>query len=106
MKARIDARFATAKETANVLGVPYSRMKKLVSLTTHSTFGDEPVARWHAFKTQQGKNSSKNSHLGLVSVYFKASDSKDKSSSKKRRATKKSASRKRHARDKVAKASR
>jgi len=105
MKARIDARFATAKETANVLGVPFSRMKKLVSLT-HSTFGDEPVARWHAFKTQQGKNSSKNPHLGFVSVHFKASDSKDKSSSKKRRATKKSASRKRHARGKVTKASR
>jgi hypothetical protein len=100
MKARIDARFATAKETANVLGVPFSRMKKLVSLT-HSTLGDETAARWHAFDTQQGKNLSK----ALVSVHFSASDSKDKASSKKRKATK-SASRKRHARGKVAKAGR
>jgi hypothetical protein len=101
MKARIDARFATAKETANVLGVPFSRMKKLVSLT-HSTVGDETTARWRTFNTQQGKNLSN----ALGSVHFKASDSKDKASSKKRRATKKSASRKRHARGKVAKAGR
>jgi len=29
-------------------------MKKLVSLT-HSTFGDEPVARWHASRHNRGK---------------------------------------------------
>jgi hypothetical protein len=30
MKARIDSRFATAAETAKVLGVPRARLKKLV----------------------------------------------------------------------------
>jgi hypothetical protein len=38
-KARIDARFATAAETAEILGVPVSRMKELVRLVRTGSNG-------------------------------------------------------------------
>jgi hypothetical protein len=105
MGARIDARFATAKETASVLGVPSSRMKKLVGLTG-STLRKAASGRWHAFKTQEA-NGSRNKTNGVpVNVYFKKSDSKNGTTPKKRSSTKKSVSRKRRARGKLAKATR
>ena len=87
MRARIDAPFATAKDTAEVLGVPNSRVKKLLKLAAS------------AFR--------KNHWAGDSALHLKASNPKPKRSPLKRKATKKSgASVKRHARGKVAKAPR
>lgn len=106
MKARIDARFATAKETGDALGVPNSRVKRLVRLTS-STFRDKALTRWYSFKAEKETRSPENNHWALVRFQHKASKSKGKISSPKRKATKKSgASGKRHARGKVPKAAR
>ena len=104
MRARIDSRFATAKETGNVLGVSSSRVEKLIRLT-RSTPNGETLAQSRTFTTQSRRESPKNAHW-VVTGYFKASNSKDRKNQNKRRANKKSASRKRHSRGKVAKASR
>lgn len=101
MRARIDSRFATAKETGDVLGVSSSRVEKLIRLT-RSTPKDEILAHARTFTTQSRRQSSKNTPW-IVTEYFKASNSKGKKNQKKRRAKKR---RKRHGRGKLAKASR
>ena len=48
MRATIDAPFATAKDTADLLGVPTSRLKKLISLMNspaHKRNGTYSAAR-------------------------------------------------------------
>ena len=85
MRAVIESRFSTAEETGDVLGVPSSRVQALVNLT-RPTRSDEIRA--------------------LERVRFKASDSSEKASPRKRKSTKKSAARKRYARGKTANAPR
>ena len=89
MQTLIDAPFATPEETAETLGVPRSRLKKLLTITRSILNGDAaPSKNGHATKRRNKP----------YKVHF--------FSQKKYGATTKSPSRKRHARGKVPKASR
>jgi hypothetical protein len=107
MRARIDARFATAKETANALGVPTSRVKKLVRLTSPTFRGKNNWPLVRVYTAEMEGKSPKRNHRVPVHVEFKASKANGKTGSPKRKAAKKSGtSGTRHARGKVAKAAR
>jgi len=85
MRARIDARFATAKETADVLGVPSSRVKRLTALMS---------SELALFRSKNG-NKSSNGKIGAYEL-------KGDTGRAKQRADKKSgASGRRHARGKL-----
>jgi hypothetical protein len=89
MQTIIDGRFATPEETAETLGVPRSRLKKLLTITRSILNGDgAPGANGH---TAKRRNKSYKVQLNFE---------------KQSGAAKKSPSRKRHARGKLAKASR
>jgi hypothetical protein len=85
MQTQIDSGFATPREIAKILGVPISRMKKLVKLAQASVKG-------------RGNNGLSDKASSPV-AYFKKSATK-------RKAGTKSASRKRYARGKASKAHR
>ena len=72
MKARIDARFATAKDAARVLGIPRSRVKWLLALA-RSDFGKKASTDRVFFTAKKLKKDSKfhstNSH-----GHFRAAD--------------------------------
>jgi hypothetical protein len=88
MQTQLDSGFATPREIAKVLGVPISRMKKLVKLAQSSIKG-------HGKKAANGLSDKATSPV----AYFK-------NVSTKRKAGRKSASRKRYARGKASKARR
>jgi hypothetical protein len=58
MRTRIDAPFATPKQTAAVLGVSSSRMKKLVGLTR-----DDPDNHSAAFSTPERSIPKRNGRI-------------------------------------------
>jgi hypothetical protein len=104
MRAQINSRFATAQETADVLGVSTPRFRQLVRLAdSDEAFKlNSPIRSKEMAKA--GK-SQKKSFWALTRV--KSAKSKNKAGSKKRNATQKSrASGKRYARGKVSKAAR
>jgi hypothetical protein len=96
MRTRIDARSASAKETAAVLGVPKSRLKRLLALAKH----------FSALASENGNKASKEVR-SQVRVKLNAAKPKNIIIRLKQKATKKSgASGKRHVRGKVAKITR
>lgn len=102
MKARIDTRFASAKETARVLGVPKSRLRKLVRLA--DSLIPERNGSGPAHSTSVRRSKALQGNFGLANHRLKDSASNATSSHRKQKASKKSGSNhKRRARAKVAK---
>ena len=85
MKTRIDTRFATAEDTAQVLGVGRSRLKKLVVLVT-SVDRKEGVRHVLAYM-KRDRDAVSSEH-----VHYKISKSKPKGSGKSRVSSRKRAS--------------
>lgn len=103
MKARIDARFATAEETARVLGVPNSRLKKLMRLADSLIPQNNGSRASYATSVTNGKSLQGNSNA--AHARFKVPHSIGKTAHRKPKASKKLRSaHKRRARAKVAKA--
>ncbi len=105
-KVQIKARFASAQETANVLGVSTPRFKKLVKLAdSNSALKFKAPTSWNGLN--KDRKSSQKSYWVLMRAKSGSTKSEDKVGSQKRKATQKSrASGKRQARGKVSKGTR
>jgi len=90
MRARIDARFATAEDTAQVLGAPFSRMKKLLRFPAPAA-GNGARANGRAHEIETRIESTKKTRLARASVRSQAAKSEGKISRRKRKSIKKSA---------------
>jgi hypothetical protein len=77
MRTDIHTRFATAEDTAHVLGVPRSRLKKLMRLAT-SMLRKETAGQAVAHRERNGDTAR------TIQVHHKASESKPKATGKNR----------------------
>lgn len=107
MSARIDTRFATAKDTAHALGVPSSRVKKLLRALNSATQLKQSSSHV-GISSKKAADSPQNNHQHVGTVWYKAGGSGVKKSSPKRRITGKrgASASKRRARGKTAKTTR
>jgi len=100
MRAIIDAPFATPQDVAHLLGVPASRLKRLVTLMNSPIRKQNGKRSVHLASAKVAKSlkSKVSAH-----IHFKAAAKKSGKSLPKQRATKKSsASSRRHTRGKAA----
>lgn len=103
MKARLNARFASARETGEILGVPTSRVESLLELANSDPVVQFKKARnaWNGTKTRRRATKA-----GSWSVDFSSRSNGKPDSHERKKARKSQASRKGRARGKSSNATR